>query len=201
MIATRQLAVEPEDLAQVPAQLLDVVAHAADAELAEVREVLANLRRVEVETLGERLRRDGLHARFVERVEAPQVDREAVGGQLRHLVGHLPSLVRLLHKVQCYHHAPMANLAAERPADTPDRTFKPYVPASQAPPEFTIKAIVLGALFGLIFGASTVYLGLRAGLTVSASIPDRGARDLGLQTPRRIDHPREQHRADDRVGR
>jgi len=65
----------------------------------------------------------------------------------------------------------MANLAAERPADTPDRTFKPYVPASQAPPEFTIKAIVLGALFGLIFGASTVYLGLRAGLTVSASIP------------------------------
>jgi putative OPT family oligopeptide transporter len=37
--------------------------------------------------------------------------------------------------------------------------------------EFTGKAIVLGALFGLLFGASTVYLGLRAGLTVSASIP------------------------------
>jgi putative OPT family oligopeptide transporter len=49
--------------------------------------------------------------------------------------------------------------------------FKPYIPASQSPAEFTIKAIVLGALFGLIFGASTVYLGLRAGLTVSASIP------------------------------
>jgi putative OPT family oligopeptide transporter len=49
--------------------------------------------------------------------------------------------------------------------------FKPYVPASQSPAEFTIKAIVLGAVFGLIFGASTVYLGLRAGLTVSASIP------------------------------
>jgi putative OPT family oligopeptide transporter len=65
----------------------------------------------------------------------------------------------------------MANLTAERPADTPESTFKPYVPASQAPPEFTIKAIVLGALFGLLFGASTVYLGLRAGLTVSASIP------------------------------
>jgi uncharacterized oligopeptide transporter (OPT) family protein len=62
----------------------------------------------------------------------------------------------------------MANLAAERPAHTPDSTFKPYVPASQSPPEFTIKAIVLGALFGLLFGASTVYLGLRAGLTVSA---------------------------------
>jgi putative OPT family oligopeptide transporter len=65
----------------------------------------------------------------------------------------------------------MANLTAERPADTPDATFKPYIPASQSPPEFTTKAIVLGALFGLIFGASTVYLGLRAGLTVSASIP------------------------------
>ncbi len=37
--------------------------------------------------------------------------------------------------------------------------------------EFTVKAIVLGVIFGLIFGASTVYLGLRAGLTVSASIP------------------------------
>jgi putative OPT family oligopeptide transporter len=37
--------------------------------------------------------------------------------------------------------------------------------------EFTAKAIVLGVLFGLLFGASTVYLGLRAGLTVSASIP------------------------------
>ena len=37
--------------------------------------------------------------------------------------------------------------------------------------EFTAKAIFLGVLFGLIFGASTVYLGLRAGLTVSASIP------------------------------
>jgi len=65
----------------------------------------------------------------------------------------------------------MANLAAERPADTRETTFKPYVPASQSPPEFTIKAIFLGAIFGLIFGASTVYLGLRAGLTVSASIP------------------------------
>jgi putative OPT family oligopeptide transporter len=49
--------------------------------------------------------------------------------------------------------------------------FQPYVPPSQSPAEFTLKAIVLGALFGLLFGASTVYLGLRAGLTVSASIP------------------------------
>src|SRR5438105_839307 len=50
-------------------------------------------------------------------------------------------------------------------------TFQPYVPATQSPAEFTAKAVVLGVLFGLIFGASTVYLGLRAGLTVSASIP------------------------------
>ena len=61
------------------------------------------------------------------------------------------------------------------PAPVPETgsraTFQPYVPASQAPAEFTPKAIVLGAFFGLIFGASTVYLGLRAGLTVSASIP------------------------------
>jgi putative OPT family oligopeptide transporter len=49
--------------------------------------------------------------------------------------------------------------------------FQPYVSATQSPAEFTLKAIVIGVLFGLLFGASTVYLGLRAGLTVSASIP------------------------------
>jgi putative OPT family oligopeptide transporter len=49
--------------------------------------------------------------------------------------------------------------------------FQPYIRASQSPAEFTLKAVVIGAIFGLIFGASTVYLGLRAGLTVSASIP------------------------------
>jgi putative OPT family oligopeptide transporter len=49
--------------------------------------------------------------------------------------------------------------------------FQPYVRATDSPAEFTAKAIVIGVLFGLLFGASTVYLGLRAGLTVSASIP------------------------------
>ena len=49
--------------------------------------------------------------------------------------------------------------------------FSPYVPSTRSLPEFTFKALVLGILFGLLFGASTVYLGLRAGLTVSASIP------------------------------
>src|SRR5688500_9155498 len=155
----------------MPAQLLDVVADAADAELTEVREVLANLRRIEVEPFGERLGRDGLHTGLVELVETPQIDRQTVGRELGHLIGQLPPLVRLLHKVQCYHHAPMANPTAERPKNTPDGAFKPYVPASQSMREFTLKALVLGSAFGLLFGASTVYLGLRAGLTVSASIP------------------------------
>ncbi|MEK7749166.1 MAG: oligopeptide transporter, OPT family, partial [Bacteroidota bacterium] len=56
-------------------------------------------------------------------------------------------------------------------AETFPKQFQPYIPDSQIVPEFTVKAIILGAMFGLIFGASTVYLALRAGLTVSASIP------------------------------
>jgi len=56
-------------------------------------------------------------------------------------------------------------------AAPPPTAFQPYVPPTQSPAEFTAKAIVIGVLFGLLFGASTVYLGLRAGLTVSASIP------------------------------
>ncbi len=55
-------------------------------------------------------------------------------------------------------------------ADTP-KAFQPYIAPSQSVAEFTAKAIFIGVLFGLLFGASTVYLGLRAGLTVSASIP------------------------------
>jgi putative OPT family oligopeptide transporter len=65
----------------------------------------------------------------------------------------------------------MANLTTNSETDQAPSTFRPYVPATQIIPEFTPKAIVLGILFGLLFGASTVYLGLRAGLTVSASIP------------------------------
>ena len=49
--------------------------------------------------------------------------------------------------------------------------FQPFVPATEKPPEFTFRAIFLGCIFGLIFGAVTVYVGLRAGLTVAASIP------------------------------
>ena len=47
----------------------------------------------------------------------------------------------------------------------------PYVPAETQMRELTLRAIALGMLFGVIFGAATVYLALKAGLTVSASIP------------------------------
>jgi putative OPT family oligopeptide transporter len=49
--------------------------------------------------------------------------------------------------------------------------FKPYVPDEANVAELTVRAVILGALAGIIFGAVTVYLALRAGLTVSASIP------------------------------
>ena len=49
--------------------------------------------------------------------------------------------------------------------------FKPYVASDERTAEFTLKSILLGAFFGIVFGASTVYLALKAGLTVSASIP------------------------------
>jgi putative OPT family oligopeptide transporter len=49
--------------------------------------------------------------------------------------------------------------------------FQPYVPPGETRPELTFRAIVLGCIFGLIFGAVTVYVGIEAGLTVAASIP------------------------------
>ncbi len=49
--------------------------------------------------------------------------------------------------------------------------FKSYIPHDKIIPEFTVKSVVTGALFGILFGAATVYLALKAGLTVSASIP------------------------------
>ncbi|MBX2943305.1 MAG: oligopeptide transporter, OPT family [Cyclobacteriaceae bacterium] len=52
-----------------------------------------------------------------------------------------------------------------------NKPFKPYVSAHDFIPEFTLKAVILGSVFGIIFGAATVYLGLKVGLTVSASIP------------------------------
>ena len=51
------------------------------------------------------------------------------------------------------------------------KTFKPFVAPETNMKELTVKSILIGSLFGVIFGASTVYLALKAGLTVSASIP------------------------------
>jgi putative OPT family oligopeptide transporter len=53
----------------------------------------------------------------------------------------------------------------------PGETCTPYVPPSDHPAEFTIKAIFFGIAFGILFGAANAYLGLRAGLTISTSIP------------------------------
>ena len=52
-----------------------------------------------------------------------------------------------------------------------NKFFKPYVSPEQRIPEFTVKSVLFGSLFGILFGASTVYLALKAGLTVTASIP------------------------------
>jgi putative OPT family oligopeptide transporter len=59
----------------------------------------------------------------------------------------------------------MATTAPPKPA------FRPFVPATESRPELTARALILGGLFGVLFGAVTVYVGLRAGLTVAASIP------------------------------
>lgn len=52
-----------------------------------------------------------------------------------------------------------------------NKKFQPYVPADKVMPEFTAVSILLGALLAIIFGGANAYLGLRVGMTVSASIP------------------------------
>lgn len=49
--------------------------------------------------------------------------------------------------------------------------FKPYIPADKVTPEFTITSIVMGIILAVVFGAANAYLGLRVGMTISASIP------------------------------
>lgn len=49
--------------------------------------------------------------------------------------------------------------------------FKPYIPAEKVTPELTITSIIMGILLAVVFGAANAYLGLRVGMTVSASIP------------------------------
>lgn len=49
--------------------------------------------------------------------------------------------------------------------------FKPYIPADKITPEFTISSILIGIILAIVFGAANAYLGLRVGMTISASIP------------------------------
>lgn len=51
------------------------------------------------------------------------------------------------------------------------KEFKPYVPADKVTPEITLTSILMGILLAVVFGAANAYLGLRVGMTVSASIP------------------------------
>ncbi len=51
------------------------------------------------------------------------------------------------------------------------KEFKPYIPAEKITPEFTVTSVVMGVILAVIFGAANAYLGLRVGMTVSASIP------------------------------
>ncbi|QJE02609.1 oligopeptide transporter, OPT family [Massilia forsythiae] len=57
------------------------------------------------------------------------------------------------------------------PYDPQPPAVKPYIPASSALPEMTLRALVMGVVLGMVFGASSLYLVLKVGLTVSASIP------------------------------
>ena len=52
-----------------------------------------------------------------------------------------------------------------------DKPFKPYIPADKITPELTVTSILVGVILAVVFGAANAYLGLRVGLTVSASIP------------------------------
>ncbi len=51
------------------------------------------------------------------------------------------------------------------------KEFKPYIPAEKVTPEFTLTSILMGIALAIVFGAANAYLGLRVGMTVSASIP------------------------------
>ena len=52
-----------------------------------------------------------------------------------------------------------------------NKEFKPYIPAEKVTPEFTVTSIIMGIILAIVFGAANAYLGLRVGMTVSASIP------------------------------
>ena len=49
--------------------------------------------------------------------------------------------------------------------------FKPFIPADKILPEITVTSIIVGMILAVVFGAANAYLGLRVGMTISASIP------------------------------
>jgi len=81
-------------------------------------------------------------------------------------------------------------------AQPPAPQFEPFIPASASLPEFTLRAVLTGAVLGIVFGASSLYLVLKVGLTVSASIPVavisltlfRGLSKLGLRDATILEH-------------
>ena len=52
-----------------------------------------------------------------------------------------------------------------------NKEFKPYIPADKVTPEMTVTSVIMGIILAVVFGAANAYLGLRVGMTVSASIP------------------------------
>src|SRR5580658_8250108 len=64
-----------------------------------------------------------------------------------------------------------STVASDDFANDAGSRFEPYIPAKQEPRELTFSAVALGSLLGVVFGASSLYLFLKVGMTVSASIP------------------------------
>src|SRR5512140_3616552 len=81
------------------------------------------------------------------------------------------------------------------PMSTPKK-FEPFIPDSVVMREFTLRAVLTGAVLGMVFGASSLYLVLKVGLTVSASIPVavislavfRGLSKLGVRDATILEH-------------
>ena len=63
------------------------------------------------------------------------------------------------------------DIEKEHDSSKKELEFQPYVPAEQTPPELTVTSVIIGVLLAVVFGAANAYLGLRVGMTVSASIP------------------------------
>lgn len=68
-------------------------------------------------------------------------------------------------------HPPRSGLPPEAYEEVPPEQYPPYIPAEIELPELTFRAVVIGLAIAVVFGAANAYLGLRVGLTVSASIP------------------------------